>query len=131
MTTLVIPGINDSEQELRQIAGFIRSIDAEVPWHVSQYYPTYKMVDQPETPVETLRRAREIGLNAGLHYVYEGNIPGYGHENTSCPGCRTVLIERYGFAVRENRINEGRCPACEMQIAGIQMDSLNRRRSAA
>jgi pyruvate formate lyase activating enzyme len=131
VTTLVVPGGNDSDQELSQIAAFIRSVGPEVPWHVSQFYPTYKMVDRPETPVATLRRAREIGLNAGLRYVYEGNIPGQGHENTLCPACRTVLIERYGFAVRENRIKDGRCPACETLIAGIEMDAVNRRPSAA
>jgi pyruvate formate lyase activating enzyme len=131
VTTLVIPGVNDSNQELRQIAEFIRSVGPEVPWHVSQFYPTYKMVDRPETPVDTLRRARDIGLSAGLRYVYEGNIPGQGHENTICPACRTVLVERFGFVVRENRIKDGRCPACETQIAGVEMDGVNRRRSAA
>lgn len=131
VTTLVIPGVNDSDQELSQIAAFIQSVGPEVPWHVSQFYPTYRMVDRPQTPVATLRRAREIGLNAGLRYVYEGNIPGQGHENTLCPACRTVLIERYGFTVRENRIKDGRCPACETPIAGIEMDAVNRRLSAA
>ncbi len=121
VTTLVIPGVNDSDRELSQIAAFIRSVGPEVPWHVSQFYPTYKMVDRPETPIATLRRARAIGLNAGLRYVYEGNIPGQGHENTFCPACRTVLIERYGFAVRANRIKDGCCPACGTPIAGILM----------
>jgi len=131
VTTLVIPGVNDSEQELRQIAEFIQSVGPEVPWHVSQFYPTYKMVDRPETPVDTPRRARDIGLSAGLRYVYEGNIPGQGHEHTICPACRTVLVERFGFAVRQNRIREGRCPACETQIVGVEMDNVRRRPSAA
>ena len=131
VTTLVIPGVNDSDQELSQIAAFIRSVGPEVPWHVSRFYPTYRMVDRPETSVATLRRARDIGLNAGLAHVYEGNIPGYGHENTICPACGTVLIERYGFAIGENRIRDGRCPACETRIDGIEMDRVNRRRSAA
>jgi pyruvate formate lyase activating enzyme len=131
VTTLVIPGVNDSEQELRQIAEFIRSVGPEVPWHVSQFYPTYKMVDRPETPVETLRRAREIGLSTGLRYVYEGNIPGQGHESTLCAACRTVVIDRYGFAVRENRIKDGRCPACETRLDGVEMDNVRRRPSAA
>jgi pyruvate formate lyase activating enzyme len=122
VTTLVIPGINDSDQELRQIAEFIRSVGPEVPWHVSQFYPTYKMADRPATPVATLRRAREIGVSAGLQYVYEGNIPGQGSENTFCPGCRTVLVERHGFVVRADQIKNGRCPACGTQIAGVQMD---------
>ncbi len=128
VTTLVIPGINDSNQELRQIAEFIRSVGPEVPWHVSQFYPTYKMVDRPETPVETLRRAREIGISAGLQYVYEGNVPGEGRESTICPACRTVLVERHGFAVRENRIKNGVCPACGTRIAGVDMDGVNLRR---
>ena len=131
VTTLVIPGINDSDLELRQIAEFIRSVGAEVPWHVSQFYPAHEMVDRPETPVETLRRAREIGLRAGLQYVYEGNIPGQGRENTFCPSCRTVLVERFGFAVRWNRIRDGRCPACGLHIAGVEMDGMDMRRSAA
>jgi pyruvate formate lyase activating enzyme len=127
VTTLVIPAVNDSEQELRQIAEFIRSIGPEIPWHVSQFYPACKMVDRPETPVGTLHRAREIGLSAGLHYVYEGNIPGYGHENTICPACRTVVIERYGFRVLTNRMRDGRCPACETRINGVEMGGANLR----
>ena len=127
VTTLVIPDVNDSDQELRQIAEFIRSVGPEVPWHVSQFYPTYKMIDRPETPVDTLRRARDIGLNAGLHYVYEGNIPGQGHENTVCPVCHTVLIERYGFEVRKNLTKEGHCPVCVTRIDGIQMENVKRR----
>jgi pyruvate formate lyase activating enzyme len=130
VTTLVIPGVNDSDHELRQIAEFIRSVGPDVPWHVSQFYPTYRMIDRPETPAATLRRAREIGLNAGLHYVYEGNIPGYGHENTSCPACRATLIERYGFAVRENRIRNGRCPDCDTRIDGVEVDGVKRQPSA-
>ena len=89
------------------------------------------MLDRPETPVDTLRRAREIGLSTGLRYVYEGNIPGQGHENTICPACRTVVIERYGFEVRANRIRDGRCPACETHIDGVEMDGVNLGRSAA
>lgn len=131
VTTLVIPGVNDSDEELQQIAEFMRSVGAEVPWHVSQFYPTYKMVDRPETSVATLHRAREIGLHAGLQYVYEGNIPGQGREHTRCPACGTVVIERHGFAVRENRLKDGRCPACETPIAGIEMNSGTRRQSAA
>ena len=75
--------------------------------------------------------AREIGLSAGLQYVYEGNIPGQGREHTRCPACGTIVIERDGFAVRENRLKDGRCPACETRIAGIEMDGVPRRQSAA
>jgi pyruvate formate lyase activating enzyme len=121
VTTLVIPGVNDSDEELRPIAAFIRSVGPEVPWHVSQFFPAYKMAGRPVTPVETLRRAREIGLRAGLRYVYEGNVPGRGHEDTICPACRAVLIKRSGFTVCENRIKNGGCPACARPVEGVDM----------
>jgi pyruvate formate lyase activating enzyme len=123
VTTLVIPGINDSDAELRQIAEFIHSVGPEIPWHVTAFYPAWKMADHPATPVESLRRAREIGKTAGLKYVYEGNIPGEGGENTHCPGCDALLIERYGFFLRQNRIREDRCPECGTQIDGIGMSA--------
>ena len=82
----MIPGLNDSDEELKAIAEFIRDINPSVPWHVTQYYPAYHM-DRPHTPLATLRRAREIGLSAGLRYVYEGNVPGDGGENTWCNQC--------------------------------------------
>jgi pyruvate formate lyase activating enzyme len=131
VTTLVIPGVNDSDPELRDIATFVRDVGPEVPWHVSQFYPAYEMLDRPATPVETLRRAREIGLSTGLRYVYEGNIPGQGHEHTICPACQTVVIERYGFKVNANRLRDGRCPACETEIDGVDMSGVRPRQSAA
>ena len=82
VTTLIIPGVNDSDDELRQIAAFVQSVGPDVPWHVTQFYPAYKMLDRPPTPVATLRHARDIGFEAGLQYVYEGNVPGEGGENT-------------------------------------------------
>ena len=118
ITTLVIPGHNDSETELRQIAEFIKSLGDDVPWHVSRYHPTYKLSDRPITPLETLKRAREIGLDAGLRYVYEGNVPGEG-EDTACPGCRKTLIKRIGFRVLENSVKNGACPHCGRAIAGV------------
>ena len=122
LTTLLIPGLNDSEEELQGIASFIvTNLGVDTPWHVTQFYPTYQMLDRPHTPVETLRRARQIGLAAGLRYVYEGNVPGEGGENTWCPSCSTLLIERYGYVIRMNRIREGACPACGAEIAGIGM----------
>jgi pyruvate formate lyase activating enzyme len=121
ITTLVIPGLNDSDGELRQIAEFIYDINPGIPWHVTAFYPTYKMLDRNATPVETLRRARSIGLDTGLRYVYEGNVPGEGGENTYCYQCGKLLIERYGFFVRENRIVESRCPDCGAVIDGIGM----------
>jgi pyruvate formate lyase activating enzyme len=122
VTTLVIPGINDAFDELSDIAEFIHSVGVEVPWHVSQFYPAYKMLDRPVTPLETLRQAGEIGRQAGLRYVYEGNVPGEKGEATYCYNCQTLLIDRYGFYVRLNRIREGKCPDCGVRIDGIGMD---------
>ncbi|WP_136525720.1 AmmeMemoRadiSam system radical SAM enzyme [Geomonas ferrireducens] len=120
LTTLIIPGLNDSEAELKGIAEFIvTNLGVDTPWHVTQFYPTYQMTDRPRTPVDTLRRAREIGRAAGLHYVYEGNVPGEGGENTWCPSCSALLIERYGFAINTNRIRNGACPECGATIAGL------------
>lgn len=121
VTTLVIPGLNDSDRELKDIAGFIHDLDPAIPWHVTQFYPTYKMLERPPTPAATLQRAREIGLQTGLHYVYEGNVPGGEGENTYCHHCQALLIERYGFVVRENRIVNERCPACQTPVAGVAM----------
>jgi pyruvate formate lyase activating enzyme len=123
VTTLVIPNLNDSDEELYAIADFIHSIGPEVPWHVSQFYPAYKMWNVPVTPVRTLRRALEIGRATGLRYVYEGNVPGEGGENTYCYNCRALLIDRYGFYVRSNRIRDGRCPECDTKIDGIGMNA--------
>jgi pyruvate formate lyase activating enzyme len=120
ITTLVIPGLNDSDIELQGIASFIATnLGIDTPWHVSQFYPTYHLTDRPRTPVATLRRARDIGCAAGLRYVYEGNVPGEGGENTYCPSCSCVLIKRYGYAIETDRISNGACPDCGAAIAGI------------
>ena len=119
VTTLVIPGWNDSEAELREIAKFIKTISDSIPWHVTGFYPTYKMLDRPPTPVATLRRAREIGLEEGLRFVYEGNVPGEGGESTYCPSCNELLIKRYGFTILENRLSDGKCPKCGEIIEGV------------
>jgi pyruvate formate lyase activating enzyme len=119
VTTLIIPDYNDSEDELRSIAEFIKSVDPYIPWHVTQFYPTYKLTDKPRTPLKTLRRAREIGFETGLKYVYEGNVPGEGGENTYCPDCKELLIMRFGFSIRENRLKDGRCPKCGGEIKGV------------
>jgi pyruvate formate lyase activating enzyme len=121
VTTLVIPDLNDSDEELTGIAEFICDLDPAIPWHLSQYYPTYRMLDHPPTPVATLRRAREIGQKTGLRCVYEGNVPGEGGENTYCYECGALLIERFGFFVRRNRIQDGRCPDCDTFIDGVVM----------
>lgn len=119
VTTLIIPGWNDSEEELRDIARFIKDVSPSIPWHVTAFHPTYKMMDKPPTPVSILRKAREIGLNEGLRFVYEGNIPGEGGENTYCPACGEEIIRRYGFAILENRMKDGTCPKCGEKIEGI------------
>ena len=119
VTTLIIPGMNDSDDELRDIAAFLHATGPDIPWHVTAFYPTYKMLDRPRTPLETLRRAREIGLAAGLRYVYTGNIPGDPGENTFCPSCGRLLIERRGFSILQNRIAEGACPECGVRIDGV------------
>ncbi len=122
LTTLVIPGWNDSDEDLRGIAGFIADkVGKETPWHVSAFHPTFKMIDRPRTPLDTLRRARHIGLEAGLRYVYEGNVPGEGGENTYCPSCGETLIERHGFYLEHNSIEMGKCPSCAAVIDGIEM----------
>ncbi len=119
VTTLIIPGYNDDEAELRQIAEFIASVGVEIPWHVTAFYPTHELTDAPRTSAQTLRRARSIGLEAGLRYVYEGNIPGEGGESTYCYQCGELLIERYGFSIRKNRLDQGKCPVCAAQIDGV------------
>lgn len=119
ITTLIIPEINDSEHELRQIAGFIKSVGPEIPWHVSRFYPKYRLIEKPPTPLDTLRMARDIGLEVGLRYVYEGNVPGEGGENTYCYKCKKVLIKRYGYQIIENNIIDLKCPACNATIDGV------------
>jgi pyruvate formate lyase activating enzyme len=119
LTTLLIPGKNDSREELRDIAVFIAGIDRSIPWHVTAFYPTYKMLEQPRTPRETLEKARDIGLAAGLHHVYEGNIPGSGGENTCCPSCGAEVILRRGFSIIKNNLRDGKCPGCSAVVAGV------------
>ena len=118
-TTLIIPGLNDSPAELRDIARFIRGVSPSIPWHVTAFYPTYKMQDRPPTPASILRQAREIGLEEGLRFVYEGNIPGEGGESTYCPACGEELISRYGFSIRYNHLADGRCGKCGEKIEGV------------
>lgn len=120
ITTLVIPGLNDSDAVLRGMADFIaNNLGVDTPWHVSAFYPTYKLTDRPRTPATTLKNARDIGIAAGLRYVYEGNVPGAGGENTCCPACSAILIKRFGYTIQTNRIIEDSCPDCGCVIAGI------------
>lgn len=119
VTTLIIPGYNDDSDELKGIAKFIKEIDASIPWHVTGFYPAYKLTDIPPTSVETLRKAIEIGKKAGLDYVYQGNV-GEG-ENTYCPSCGKLLIERDVFDIAVNNIKNGSCPYCRKLIVGRGM----------
>jgi pyruvate formate lyase activating enzyme len=121
VTTLIIPGYNDSEEFLRWAAGFIHSVDPAIPWHVTQFYPTYQLTDVSRTPVSTLRKAREVGVKAGLKYVYEGNVPGEGGENTYCSSCGELLIERYGFFLSAVRLKGSRCANCGALVDGVEM----------
>jgi pyruvate formate lyase activating enzyme len=121
IVTLVIPGFNDSNEELWDAAKYIRSISPDIPWHVTAFHPDYKMIDPPRTTAQMLTRAAEIGTEAGLNFVYAGNIPGMVEdwEHTYCPHCRKLLIRRYGFHVLENNIKDGKCLACQTAIPGI------------
>ena len=119
--TLVVPGLNDTDEELTQIADFIVEVSPDIPWHVTAFHPTYKMTDPPPTPPETLLRAHDIGRRAGLSFIYPGNLPGLvgEYEHTKCPKCGQLLIERHGFHVRRNHMNGSACPSCGERIAGV------------
>ena len=119
LTTLIIPGHNDTEEELRDIARFIRELGVDTPWHVTAFYPTYKLTDQPRTPAAVLKKAREIGLSEGLRYVYTGNVPGDEGENTYCYQCGKTLIKRIGFTIQKNTIRDSKCYACGAKIDGV------------
>lgn len=118
VTTLVIPGRNDSDEELGWIAQFLAGISPDIPWHVSRFVPSYRAQDLPPTPLSTLLRARGIGRETGLRFVYLGNFPGQG-EDTPCPSCGRIVIRRYGFQVLEDALVEGRCPDCGEPLAGV------------
>jgi len=120
VTTLLIPGLNDNKKELESLAAFLADdLGSETPWHISRFHPTYKLTDRPRTPVATLLAAREIGIQAGLKYVYTGNVPGENGEKTFCYQCGKILIDRWGFHVRENRVKDDRCSYCGARIHGV------------
>jgi pyruvate formate lyase activating enzyme len=122
ITTLVIPGINDSSEELGEIARFIaEELGVETPWHISRFHPDHRLTDIPATPASTLERAVTIGREAGLEYVYTGNVPGNAGENTTCPGCNKTIIERFGFQLVSYEIKDGECAFCGHTIAGVGM----------
>ncbi len=121
IVTLVVPGFNDTETELADIAKFIARVSRDIPWHVTAFHPDYQMADTPRTPAETLETAYLAGKEAGLHFVYAGNLPGRvgNRENTYCPQCGALLIRRYGFYVLENHMRGGACPECNTAIPGV------------
>lgn len=134
VVTLVVPDFNDSPEELWEAARFIRSVSADIPWHVTAFHPDYQMTDRERTSAKTLRRAADIGREAGLHYVYAGNLPGRvgEYETTWCPHCQQPLIARQGYRLQAYHLTaEGTCPRCGAAIAGLWPDdpaavSLNR-----
>jgi pyruvate formate lyase activating enzyme len=128
IVTLVVPGFNDSESELKETAQFIRSVSADIPWHVTAFHRDYKMRDNQNTSVNLIIRAAEIGYQEGLHFVYAGNIAGSvaEYENTFCPNCNQTLIERMGYLISDYKITEkGCCPKCQTKIPGIWPENKN------
>lgn len=122
VVTLVIPGFNDSEHELRAVARFLASVSPDIPWHVTAFHQDYRMTDPPNTQARQLVRAAEIGAEEGLRFVYAGNLPGRvgPWENTRCPGCHETVIERIGYLVRSYRLTpDGNCPSCGTALPGI------------
>ncbi len=119
VTTLLIPGLNDSEEDLRGMARFLAGLDPDIPWHISRFHPTYRLMDVPSTPPDTIRRARDIGYEEGLHYVYTGNLPGDEGEKTFCHACGRLLIDRYLFSIAHRDLEDGRCPSCGASIPGV------------
>lgn len=125
ITTLVIPGLNDDPGELRAMAEFIRTeLGPEVPWHLSRFHPDHVMLDRPPTPPGTLKRAWEIGKQAGLHHVYVGNIVGVAGERMDCPDCGTTLLRHSGFHVQNIGLEMGLCRKCGRKADGKGMDAL-------
>jgi len=123
IVTLVIPGFNDSNEELWEAARFIKSVSPDIPWHVTAFHPDYRMMEPPRTTTDILQRAAEIGTEAGLHFVYAGNIPGHvgQWEHTFCPNCGEAVVRRVGYRVLENKLiaTKGLCPKCKTSIPGL------------
>jgi len=118
LTTLVIPDQNDSEKELTDLARFIASVDSSIPWHISRFHPDYQFTGSRATPLETLQRARDIGKEEGLEFIYIGNVPGQ-ESDTHCPHCGETVIHRGAMSVSENRLKGSQCPSCGGQVAGV------------
>jgi len=119
VTTLIIPTLNDSDEELQNIAQFICSLGAETPWHISRFHPQFEMTNLPPTPVATLHKAAQFGKQAGLKYVYTGNVPGDKMESTFCSHCGNLLIDRYGFHINKLNLDRAACPQCGTSLHGV------------
>jgi pyruvate formate lyase activating enzyme len=118
VTTLVVPGLNDTDEELLASARFIAEISQDIPWHISRFHPDYEYTQAPATPMETLKKAFRLGREAGLRYIYIGNVWGE-TESTECPKCHKTVLRRSGFSVEKNSLRNGRCPHCGSAIAGV------------
>jgi pyruvate formate lyase activating enzyme len=126
VTTLIIPGMNDDNDELRRLTEFIAtSLGREVPWHVSAFHPAYQMLDRPATPAHTLQHAAAIGRAAGLQHIYLGNLIGAGGEDTLCPNCGEMVIRRRGFHLLGMALDQGRCRTCGGKVAGVGLSEAN------
>ena len=118
VTTLIVPEENDSREELGGIAGFLASVDKNIPWHISRFHPDYKFTDHNATPEATLKSALEVGQKSGLTYIYVGNVLRWGND-TFCHSCNKLLVKREGFSILENNIIHGKCLNCDAQIPGV------------
>jgi pyruvate formate lyase activating enzyme len=119
ITTLIIPTLNDSKSDLQSIAEFIVKLDPSIPWHISRFHPMYELTHISATPIATLHNARQIGLEAGLKYVYEGNAPGHGGENTYCDSCHKEIIQRRGYHILDKNIVTNNCVFCGSRVHGV------------
>jgi pyruvate formate lyase activating enzyme len=120
IVVLLVPTLNDSAEEIRKLSGWVRAnLGSDVPVHFTRFHPTYRLTNLPPTPVATLERAWRIGREAGLDYVYLGNVPGHPGENTVCPGCGEIVIRRVGFQVVKNSLADGACSSCKRKIPGV------------
>ena len=120
LVILIIPTLNDSPAEIERMSAWVlEQLGPDVPMHFTRFHPTYRITNLPRTPVSTLERCRRIAVDAGIRYVYAGNVPGHPHENTNCHGCGSELIRRVGFRVVSNAISNGKCPKCGTVIPGV------------
>lgn len=125
VTSLIIPGVNDDPREIRDIANFVaKELGSDIPWHISRFSPAYKMKEVPATPLQTLQMAKEIGHEAGIYYVYLGNVINNENMDTKCLKCGQVLIERTNFGITKNNIKDDCCPNCRKEIAGVGLSCI-------